>query len=56
MKKKAIKSIIYGIELVEEIKGKIDIVYGIGNTTQSSAIVSVITGSEFENLTGRGQG
>jgi len=59
-REQAIKSIIYGIELVEEMKDKIDIVgtgdMGIGNTTPSSAIVSVITGSEVENVTGRGTG
>jgi NaMN:DMB phosphoribosyltransferase len=59
-RKQAIKSIIYGIELVEGMKDKIDIIgtgdMGIGNTTPSSAIVSVITGSEVENVTGRGTG
>ena len=59
-RKQAIKSIIYGIELVEGMKDKIDIIgtgdMGIGNTTPSSAIVSVITDSEVENVTGRGTG
>jgi len=61
-KEQAIKSIIYGIELVEEeMKNKpIDIVgvgdMGIGNTTPSSAIVSAITHIEVEKVTGRGTG
>jgi len=60
-KDEAIKSIESGIEVFEEIYKKgIDIVgtgdMGIGNTTPSSAIVSVITGKSAEEVTGRGTG
>ena len=57
----AIKSIENGIEIFEEeyLKG-IDIAgtgdMGIGNTTPSSAITSVITGKPVEDITGRGTG
>lgn len=55
------KSILSGISLVEGELGKgLDIIgtgdMGIGNTTSSSAIVSVITGEEVEKVTGRGTG
>jgi nicotinate-nucleotide--dimethylbenzimidazole phosphoribosyltransferase len=57
----AIKAIESGCEIVaEELKNGIDIVgtgdMGIGNTTPSSAIVSVITGREVKAVTGRGTG
>ncbi len=70
-KNEAIKSVEGGIEVFEEefsAKGGsassqekgIDIVgtgdMGIGNTTPSSAITSVITGKPVENVTGRGTG
>jgi len=60
-KDEAVKSIESGIEVFEEIYKKgIDIVgagdMGIGNTTPSSAIVSVITGKSAEEVTGRGTG
>jgi len=59
-RQQAIKSIISGIELVEEMKDEIDIVgtgdMGIGNTTPSSAIVAAIIGCEVEKVTGRGTG
>lgn len=59
-RKEAIKSIEVGIEIVENLKDKIDIVgvgdMGIGNTTSSSAIVSVLTGKSVEECTGRGTG
>jgi nicotinate-nucleotide--dimethylbenzimidazole phosphoribosyltransferase len=60
-RKEAIKSIETGIEIFEEelING-IDIIgtgeMGIGNTTASSAITSVITGKAVEDVTGRGTG
>lgn len=60
-REEAIKSIENGIEIFEEELNKgIDIVgtgdMGIGNTTPSSAITSVITGKPVEEVTGRGTG
>ncbi|MCM8773822.1 MAG: nicotinate-nucleotide--dimethylbenzimidazole phosphoribosyltransferase [Candidatus Omnitrophica bacterium] len=60
-KKQAISSIEVGIEVFEEeYKKGIDIVgigdMGIGNTTPSAAIGSVITGKSVEEITGRGTG
>ena len=61
-KDEALKSIEAGIEVFEEenIRSRIDIVglgeMGIGNTTAASAIVSCITGTEVEDVTGRGTG
>lgn len=61
-REQAIKSVLYGIELVdEEMKnGTIDIVgtgdMGIANTTPSSAVVAAITHAEVEKITGRGTG
>jgi nicotinate-nucleotide--dimethylbenzimidazole phosphoribosyltransferase len=60
-KDEAIRSIEVGIEVFEEeILNNIDITgtgdMGIGNTTPSSAIASVITGKPVEELTGRGTG
>ncbi len=60
-REEAIKSIENGIEVFEkEVKSGIDIVgtgdMGIGNTTPSSAIASVITGKPVEIMTGRGTG
>lgn len=60
-KDEAIKSIEAGIEVFEEeLQNGIDIVgtgdMGIGNTTPSSAIASVITGKAVEDMTGRGTG
>jgi len=57
----AIRSIENGVEVFkEEIANGIDIIgtgdMGIGNTTPSSAIVSVITGRNVEEVTGRGTG
>jgi len=58
----AIKSVIYGIELVDEEmnNGIIDIAgtgdMGIANTTTSSAVIAAITGVEVEKITGRGTG
>src|SRR3989339_1847375 len=61
-REEAIKSIEIGIELVEEeVKnGGIDLIgtgdMGIGNTTPSAAIASVICNIEPEKVTGRGTG
>lgn len=60
-KNEAIRSIETGIEIFEEeTKSGIDIAgtgdMGIGNTTSSSAIASVITGKMVEDVTGRGTG
>ncbi|MDI6730493.1 MAG: nicotinate-nucleotide--dimethylbenzimidazole phosphoribosyltransferase [Candidatus Altarchaeum sp.] len=61
-REEAIKSVVYGIELVEEeMKNKmIDIIgtgdVGIANTTSSSAVVAAITNSDVEKITGRGTG
>ena len=60
-RKEAIRSIEAGMELVEEeLAGGIDILgtgdMGIGNTTPSSAITAVITGSDVASVTGRGTG
>ena len=60
-KDEAIRSIEAGIEVFEEeLPNGIDIVgtgdMGIGNTTPSSAIASVITGRPVKDMTGRGTG
>jgi len=60
-KEEAIKSIETGIEVFEsEFKRGIDIIgmgdMGIGNTTASSAITSVITERPVQDVTGRGTG
>ncbi|MCQ9207677.1 MAG: nicotinate-nucleotide--dimethylbenzimidazole phosphoribosyltransferase [Omnitrophica bacterium] len=60
-RKEAVNSIENGIEVFEEEFQKgIDIAgtgdMGIGNTTPSSAISSVITGKPVEDMTGRGTG
>ncbi|MFQ5800476.1 MAG: nicotinate-nucleotide--dimethylbenzimidazole phosphoribosyltransferase, partial [Candidatus Hydrothermarchaeales archaeon] len=60
-KQEAITSIERGIEIVEdEVKNGLDIVgtgdMGIGNTTPSAAIASVITGISPYEATGRGTG
>ncbi len=63
----AIQSIIYGIEIVEELieeaalkDEKIDLLgtgdMGIGNTTPSSAIIAAFSGISVIELTGRGTG
>ncbi|PID26477.1 MAG: nicotinate-nucleotide--dimethylbenzimidazole phosphoribosyltransferase [Candidatus Cloacimonadota bacterium] len=61
-KEDAIKSILNGIELFEEVNSKkrIDLVsigeMGIANTTPATAILSTITGESVEDITGRGSG
>ncbi|MBI4378351.1 MAG: nicotinate-nucleotide--dimethylbenzimidazole phosphoribosyltransferase [Nitrospinae bacterium] len=58
--KEAIRGMKTGIEIAEEWSQRADIVgtgdMGIGNTTPSSAIVSVLTGEPVENVTGMGTG
>ena len=53
-------AVLAGIDLVEKYKDGLDIIgtgdMGIGNTTPSSAIVSVITGADPAKVTGRGTG
>lgn len=57
MARRAIES---GIEIVNELSGRIDLFgtgdMGIGNTTPSTAIAAVITGKKVAELTGRGTG
>ncbi len=54
------RAVLAGIELVEKYREGLDLIgtgdMGIGNTTPSSAIVSVITGTDPEKVTGRGTG
>ncbi len=54
------QGLLAGIELVEKYRQGLDLIgtgdMGIGNTTPSSAIVSVITGTDPEKVTGRGTG
>ena len=57
----ALQSIRVGMELADKYAGKgVDIIgtgeMGIGNTTPSSAILSVFTGLKAEEVTGRGTG
>ncbi len=59
-REEAERAVLVGIELVEKYKDGLDLLgtgdMGIGNTTPSSAIVSVITGADPEQVTGRGTG
>ncbi len=54
------RAVLAGIELVEKYKDGLDLLgtgdMGIGNTTPSSAVVSVITGADPGTVTGRGTG
>ena len=54
------RAVLAGVELVEKYRDGLDLLgtgdMGIGNTTPSSAIVSVITGTDPEKVTGRGTG
>jgi nicotinate-nucleotide--dimethylbenzimidazole phosphoribosyltransferase len=56
----AVEGLLAGIELVEKYRQGLDLIgtgdMGIGNTTPSSAIVSVITDTDPEKVTGRGTG
>ncbi len=56
----AVASIEAGIEIADELAGRYDVMatgdMGIGNTTASSAITSVITGLPCASVTGRGTG
>jgi nicotinate-nucleotide--dimethylbenzimidazole phosphoribosyltransferase len=59
-REEAERSILVGVEMVEKYRRGLDIIgtgdMGIGNTTPSSAIVSVITDTAPELVTGRGTG
>lgn len=60
-REKAIRAIEVGISMVEELKGQgYDVIatgeMGIGNTTTSSAMASVLLGRTPEQVTGRGAG
>lgn len=59
-REQAEQAIMAGVGLVEKYHDGLDIIgtgdMGIGNTTPSSAIVSVITGADPELVTGRGTG
>ncbi len=60
-KRQALKAIKHGIELVESCKKEgYDIIatgeMGIGNTTTSSAVASVLLGKPVRDVTGRGSG
>ena len=59
-REEAERAVLVGIDLVEKYREGLDLLgtgdMGIGNTTPSSAIVSVITNTEPELVTGRGTG
>lgn len=59
-REEAESAILAGIELVEKYRDNLDLLgtgdMGIGNTTASSAIVSVVTNTDPEQVTGRGTG
>lgn len=59
-REEAEQAVLAGVDVLEKYCNGLDIVgtgdMGIGNTTPSSAIVSVITGTEPEKVTGRGTG
>jgi nicotinate-nucleotide--dimethylbenzimidazole phosphoribosyltransferase len=54
------RAVLAGVELVEKYRDGLDLLgtgdMGIGNTTPSSAIVAVITGTDPGKVTGRGTG
>ena len=59
-REQAVAAIEAGIEVVDSLKADIDIFgtgdMGIGNTTPSTAIAAALTGSQVEEVTGRGTG
>ena len=60
-RKEAIRAILTGIEETEELVRQGYQVFGtgemgVGNTTTSAAVLSVLTGEKVENVTGRGSG
>lgn len=59
-REEAARAVEAGIEVALELADSTDVFgtgdMGIGNTTPSSAIVAVLTGSEVEGITGRGTG
>ncbi len=59
-REEAERAVLVGVEMVEKYRDGLDIIgtgdMGIGNTTPSSAIVSVITGTDPVEVTGRGTG
>lgn len=59
-RQQAIQSVEAGIEIATDLAASIDVFgtgeMGIGNTTPSSAIVSVLTGRPVAEVTGRGSG
>lgn len=59
-REEAERSVLAGVEMVEKYHEGLDLIgtgdMGIGNTTPSSAIVSVITGADPELVTGKGTG
>lgn len=60
-REEAIRAICVGVELTTDLKNKgYNLLatgeMGIGNTTTSSAITAVLTGSSVENVTGKGAG
>lgn len=59
-REEAERAVLAGIEIVEQYRNGLDLIgtgdMGIGNTTASSAIVSVITNTDPEKVTGKGTG
>jgi nicotinate-nucleotide--dimethylbenzimidazole phosphoribosyltransferase len=59
-REEAERAVLAGVDLVEKYRAGLDLLgtgdMGIGNTTPSSAIVSVLTGAAPEQVTGRGTG
>lgn len=59
-RQEAVQCVETGIEIVDHLSGEVDLFgtgdMGIGNTTPSAAIASVMTGRNVEEITGRGTG